>query len=710
MRHFQSILFVLCILAGISSCNTISDEWQNFVSSGLSDSTEVHTCTLYLDAARPSFDEKESGNTRASGGRWEDGDVVYLSISKSSVYGQGVYSARNNTWTFEYVGSINAIEGRCSTIYCNGYQSFDKKEGEISVNEHTAIYKDDNATYEYRNGRLYLTSNLAPCCFRMRLKGLAPDQSVTLKKSENLSYYNTLSLSKGRTSYERRDVIMVGGEDSYSDYVYAFTPSSTSTYNRNITIESGGKFFSRIVRSIGVGDSGVLSVPTLSAHAGWDDISNVATIADGWTFNETIKRLANGADEAVDYAIQEIIFDCGSDVQSGTLVSAEESLVPIYASFSNGVVTVSTKGEIIKASEMHQMFSGCQSLTSIDLSSFDTSNVTDMSAMFHGCQSLTSIDLSSFDTSNVFGMDWLFSDCCSLTSLDLSSFDTSNVFSMSNMFYGCRSLTSIDLSHFDTSNVSYMSYLFGECQSLTSIDLSSFDTSNVTDMAGLFSSCWSLTSIDLSSFDTSNVTNMGSMFAYCYRLSSISCLASTKNALLNSDGFPIGADITWKLLDSEGGEWDPVVDIDPVVEIDPTKWYIVKIRTNKYFKASLEDSCLYATTELNPIITDEYLWRFIENSDGTYTIVNKAFGMNYAVCSATELDEDGEIKMKDYSNAEHYKCVSATGGYYFIPKSQLSGSTIYINDAGMSGHILYNWSDDDGSVLRLYNPENYDVY
>ena len=37
---------------------------------------------------------------------------------------------------------------------------------------------------------------------------------------------------------------------------------------------------------------------------------------------------------------------------------------------------------------MSWMFSHCESLKSIDLSSFNTNNVTDMSHMFSGCKSL----------------------------------------------------------------------------------------------------------------------------------------------------------------------------------------------------------------------------------------------------------------------------------------------------------------------------------
>ena len=91
------------------------------------------------------------------------------------------------------------------------------------------------------------------------------------------------------------------------------------------------------------------------------------------------------------------------------------------------------------------MFNSCTSLTSLDLSNFDTSNVTSMNSMFSRCQNLTSLDLSSFDTSNVTDMGVMFNICTSLTSLDLSNFDTSKVTSMMGMFFECTSLTSLKM-------------------------------------------------------------------------------------------------------------------------------------------------------------------------------------------------------------------------------------------------------------------------
>ena len=63
---------------------------------------------------------------------------------------------------------------------------------------------------------------------------------------------------------------------------------------------------------------------------------------------------------------------------------------------------------------MSGMFCECSSLKSIDLSSFNTSNVKNMCMMFRYCSSLISIDLSSFNTSNVKNMSYMFDRCSSL--------------------------------------------------------------------------------------------------------------------------------------------------------------------------------------------------------------------------------------------------------------------------------------------------------
>ena len=174
-----------------------------------------------------------------------------------------------------------------------------------------------------------------------------------------------------------------------------------------------------------------------------------------------------------------------------------------------------------KVTNMRYMFSGMDKLTSLNLSSFDTSQVTDMSIMFSRMSSLTSLDLSNFNTSQVTNMTNMFSDVSNLTSLNLSSFDTSKVIYMLNMFSSMSRLTSLNLSSFDTSKVTYMSGMFYHVSSLTSLDLSNFDTSSATNMASMFSNMSNLTTLNLSSFNTSNVTDMNNMFADMNSLTSL---------------------------------------------------------------------------------------------------------------------------------------------------------------------------------------------
>ena len=180
-----------------------------------------------------------------------------------------------------------------------------------------------------------------------------------------------------------------------------------------------------------------------------------------------------------------------------------------------------TSFDTSKVTDMHDMFCYMVNLTSLNLSSFDTSQVTNMAYMFIGMHNLTNLDLSSFDTSKVAYMGYMFNGVSKLTSLNLSSFNTSWVKNMSYMFYGMSSITSLDLSSFDTSNVTDMSGMFSSTSNLTTLNLSSFNTANVTDMSAMFAGLPNLATLDLSSFDTSNVTDMSGMF---YEASNLSVL------------------------------------------------------------------------------------------------------------------------------------------------------------------------------------------
>lgn len=96
------------------------------------------------------------------------------------------------------------------------------------------------------------------------------------------------------------------------------------------------------------------------------------------------------------------------------------------------------------------MFYFCKSLTTLDLSSFNSKEILNTSCMFTGCISLKTIDLSSFDTSKTTDMSFMFSGCSALETIYASSaFTTENVTKDSNMFSNCTKLKKIDMSGSD---------------------------------------------------------------------------------------------------------------------------------------------------------------------------------------------------------------------------------------------------------------------
>ena len=174
-----------------------------------------------------------------------------------------------------------------------------------------------------------------------------------------------------------------------------------------------------------------------------------------------------------------------------------------------------------KVTNMGYMFYNISNPTTLDISNFDTSQVRSMRSMFSAMYNLATLNLSHFDTSKVTDMAGMFYSVSTLNTLNLSHFDTSKVTDMNHMFYNMSNLTTINLSSFDTSKVTNMGYMFAGVSNITTLNLTSFDTSKVTNMGYMFSAMFSLTTLDLSNFDTSQVTNMGSMFAYMRNLTTL---------------------------------------------------------------------------------------------------------------------------------------------------------------------------------------------
>ena len=127
------------------------------------------------------------------------------------------------------------------------------------------------------------------------------------------------------------------------------------------------------------------------------------------------------------------------------------------------------------------MFKFCSDLTSLDVSHWDTSKVTNMNDMFGFCHELTQVDVIGWDTSNVTDMSYMINLCGRLMSIDVSGWDTSKVTNMEHMFLECRNVKKLDVSKWNVSKVTKFAEMFGECYSLTELDLSGWDLSSCKD-------------------------------------------------------------------------------------------------------------------------------------------------------------------------------------------------------------------------------------
>lgn len=230
-----------------------------------------------------------------------------------------------------------------------------------------------------------------------------------------------------------------------------------------------------------------------------------------------------------------------------------------------------SKFNTAKATDMRSMFSGCKSLESLDLSSFNVEKATSLRAMFYECNNLKSITgIEKFKTSAAEEIDCMFQNCSALESLDLSNFDTKNVTNMGAMFAGCTKLKTITgIDKFNTEQVKTkqtqltnqddaagFDKIFSGCESLEELDLSGWKTSNANYMVGLFDGCKNLKTLNLGTTDNfatkQAVTGhkVENMFRNCTSLEKLTVGKSF--VFTNTCGL---REATWKKDDTDQPTW-----------------------------------------------------------------------------------------------------------------------------------------------------------
>lgn len=210
--------------------------------------------------------------------------------------------------------------------------------------------------------------------------------------------------------------------------------------------------------------------------------------------------------------------------------------------------------------------------THMNLTKWNVSKLQYMALMFHFCDKLQSIDISYWNTKNLIRVSGgstittasnaygPFHSSSTLTNLNVTGWNISNVSNVNYLFRGVRD----DYLELDTmkwsSNITSCMGMFQYCSNIQTIDLSMLDTSKVTRMDYMFQSATKLTTIYVgdkwstsavlyvkpTSTSTTSYKGIG-MFGYCLELSGAVIYIEQENAATIAQGKYTykASDATW---------------------------------------------------------------------------------------------------------------------------------------------------------------------
>ena len=222
---------------------------------------------------------------------------------------------------------------------------------------------------------------------------------------------------------------------------------------------------------------------------------------------------------------------------------------------------------------MRGMFDGCSGLISLDVTHFNTANVTSMSYMFYGCNKLKEIYVSDkFVTDDVISSEYMFMGCSSLSGdIDWKSVKVSNKtyaktdggyfrdkaydnrpwvkFADGTLTFRCGYKKTLGENEYELNsgeekpawetnkkNISQVVFeasfanarptncyaWFQNFENLKQIEgIENLNTANVTDMSYMFKNCSNLAELDVTHFNTAKVTAMTGMFSGCSNLTEL---------------------------------------------------------------------------------------------------------------------------------------------------------------------------------------------
>ena len=391
-------------------------------------------------------------------------------------------------------------------IYFSGSIAYYNFDSNGVINASTAVYNFNISSDSISNTVINLGSTLKPYdegSFTLNIN--MPDTSSDVQYSINIERIN---LPDGFEFWTADDYL--SPFNNYTKYFNAIATKSDSVtiywlWDGDVNNENDTSFIGKTIsanlviksRIINGADmkNGASSEEGLDGTEFWSDtyrpyirminfVNNLSNVPSSCTVDNLcfdISYDANQNKKVYGYLIDSGLTISEDDGAGGTV---EKILYNLY---------IASDSEIIAPSNCFGMFADFNRLESINFNNnFNTIMITNMSGMFTGCESLKTLDLNSFNTMSVTNMFEMFDGCSSLEIIDLSSFNTLNVTNMSGMFAGCESLKTLDLSKFSTANVTNVSEMFYNCTSLITLNFRNFSVLDTTNTDNIIYNCISL--------------------------------------------------------------------------------------------------------------------------------------------------------------------------------------------------------------------------
>lgn len=242
---------------------------------------------------------------------------------------------------------------------------------------------------------------------------------------------------------------------------------------------------------------------------------------------DSLEQLKKIIKEKVENTLGEIL-DL-TDIDVSNLTSIENMTVYTYLDIINHKSKIDTVDvtdwDVSNIKNFKRAFCsrlGNRITTIIGLDTWDVSNGENFREFFSDCWNLKEFDgVENFKFGkNCNDISYFFSGCQSITNIDLSNWDVSNISWMGGIFFGCGALTKFSFKNWKTLNVFAMTSVFKNCHSLEKItDADNLDMTTCTDITGMFCNCENLKTIEgIEKWNTKKLNSIENAFGGCINL------------------------------------------------------------------------------------------------------------------------------------------------------------------------------------------------